>query len=237
MKSFAVIFAIIAVTFAQDPPPSVDNLFSESWTMQQRLSPRQQLVDSEVTQLRESLTTVLDVRTTDALEEIENNTRAIVELERPYRVILTSLPESPCRNNLLSQLSLATDFSGFESSLCVRNYYDQSEVVTQEAQEFIAMYEGLFVRLQKVVIESYERRNAFSQQTAIVNRFNAEYNRRLAEWDAIRPQAEDFEVNLDTTMVSVHTTMDGCMETSRTEAVAAYDRVMTRIPTCDEFNN
>jgi hypothetical protein len=237
MKSFAVLFAIFAVTLAQAPPPSVDGLFSESWTMQQRLSPRQQLVDSEVTELRESLTNVLDVRTTEALEEIENNTRAVVELERPYRVILTSLPDTPCRNNLLSSLSLATDWSGFESSICVRRYYDQSEVVTSEAQEFIALYEGLFVRLQKVVIESFERRNAFSQQTEIVDRFNVEYNRRLAEWDAIRPQAEDFEANLDATMVATHSTMDTCMETTRDNAVASYESVMARIPTCDEFNN
>lgn len=236
MKGIILIFAVISAIFAQDPPPSVDNLFATSWDMQQRLSPRQQVVDSEVTELRESLTDVLEVRTAGALEGIENNTRQIIELERPYRVMLTSLPESSCRNNLLTRLSLETDFSGFRSSLCVRTYDESSGVVVQEAQDFIAMYEGLFVRLQKVVVYSYERRNPFSQQAEIVDRFNDEYNRRLQEWDAIRPQAEDFEVTIDRAMETTEEAMEECMLTARNIAVQNYQEIISQISVCEGFD-
>lgn len=228
-----VFFAIFALICAQAPPPSVDNLFSTSWDMQRRLSPRQQMVDYEITHLRESLTDVLEVRTTSAFEEVENNTRQVIELERPYRVILTSLPENSCTLNLLSQLSLQTDFSGFRSALCVRTYDQTSDVIVQEAQEFIAMYEGIFVRLQKVVVESYTRYNAFSEQTEIVDRFNTEYNRRIADWEAVRPQAEDFEVNLNNSLEDTHATLEGCMQNVRDTTVDRYEAIIAQIDACN----
>lgn len=240
MKAVAILFVLICASTsinAQAPPPSVDNLFSQSWEMQQRLSPRQQLVDSEVTELRESLTSVLDVHTGEAMREIENNTRQVVELELPYRVILTSLPDSACKLNLLRSLSLHTDFTGFKSAICVNRYQSSSDAIVEGAQDFIALYEGLFVRLQKVVVESYRNHNAFSQQTEILERHGSEYARRLDEWDAIRPQAEDFEANLNTAMTETHTTMEGCMLQVRDEAVIEYESILTRVPTCEEFDS
>lgn len=236
MKAVIILLAIICAINAQTPPPPVDDLFSQSWEMQRRLSPRQQLVDSEVTELRESLTSVLEVHTEEAMGEIENNTRQVIELERPYRVILTSLPESDCKTNLLVRLSLHTEFTGFMSAICVNRYDISSTAVVQGAQDFIAVYEGLFVRLQKVVVESYRNHNAFSQQTEIVERFSSEYARRLQEWDEIRPQAEDFESNLDQAFVETHTTMEACMLDAREDAVAEFDHIISRVSTCEEFD-
>lgn len=235
MKAVTILFAIICAINAQDPPPPVDDLFAQSWEMQRRLSPRQHLVDSEVTKLRESLTEVLEVRTEEAMGEIENNTRQVIEIERPYRVILTSLPDSACKTNLLTRLSLHTDFTGFKSAVCVNRYDSSSTVVVQGAQDFIALYEGLFVRLQKVVVESYRNHNAFSQQTEIVERFTSEYGRRLEEWDTIRPQAEDFEANLDVALAETHTTMEGCMQEARDDAVVEFENIVSRASTCEEF--
>lgn len=124
---FFVIFAAVICYVGSNPPPAVDQLFTDSWLMQQRLSPQQQSIDTAVTELRQQLTEVLDIRTTEALQEIENNTRQIIEIERPYRVMLTDMPVTPCTTNLLNQLSLATTFSGFHSANCVSRYDTASE--------------------------------------------------------------------------------------------------------------
>lgn len=233
---YLVIIAVVICTISAQPPP-VDQLFSDSWLMQQRLSPQQQSVDTAVTELRQQLTGVLDVKTTEALQEIENNTRQIVEIERPYRVMLTTMPVNPCTTNLLNQLTEATSFTGFRSANCVARYDTSSQVVVEQAQDFIQQYEGLFIRLQKVVVRGFRARNHFSQQTEIVANFTTEYNSRMAEWDAIRPQAEDFEVNIAVQLEETHATMDECMVSIRNGVITDYERVIQQISTCDEFNN
>lgn len=238
MKFFVIFASVILSISAQAPMPPVDDLFSESWAMQQRLSPQQQSVDTVVSELRLSLTSVLDVKTAQALQEIENNTRQIVELERPYRVMLTALPVSECSTNLLSQLSFTTQFSGFNSANCITTYDNESQQVVDEAQDFIAQYEGVFVRLQKAVIHAYRSpRAVFTNQAAIVTHFTNEYSTRMQEWEAIRPQAEDFDVNVANQLEQTHTTLDGCMSVVRSGIEATYQQIISFIPVCEEFDN
>jgi hypothetical protein len=125
MKVLVIISAVICAMVAQPPP--VDQLFTDSWAQHQRLSPQQQSIDYAVTELRQQLTGVLDVRTTEALQEIENNTRQVIEIERPYRVMLTDMPVNPCTTNLLNQLAEATSFTGFQSANCVSRFDTSSE--------------------------------------------------------------------------------------------------------------
>lgn len=134
MKFIVIIAAVICYISAQS---SVDQLFTDSWALHGRLSPQQQSIDTAVTELRQQLTGVLDVRTTEALQEIENNTRQIIEFERPYRVILTSMPTNPCTTNLLNQLSLKTEFTGFQSAVCVARYDGTSQEVSKKLLRWI----------------------------------------------------------------------------------------------------
>lgn len=127
MKYLVIIVAVICTISAQPPP--VDQLFTDSWSVHGRLSPQQQSIDTAVTELRQQLTGVLDVRTTEALQEIENNTRQIIEIERPYRVMLTDMPVNPCTTNLINQLTEATTFTGFQSANCVSRFDSGSGAV------------------------------------------------------------------------------------------------------------
>lgn len=126
MKLIVIIAAVICYISAQS---TVDQLFTDSWTVHGRLSPQQQSIDTAVTELRQQLTGVLDVQTTEALQQIENNTRQIIEIERPFRVTLASMPTNPCTTNLINQLNAKTEFSGFKSANCVARFDGSSQQV------------------------------------------------------------------------------------------------------------
>jgi hypothetical protein len=231
---FLVIFALVAL--AQSAPTAdVENLFSEAWRVQHLLSPKQQELDSEVTELRETLTNVLETRSQGALQGIESNAFEIVEIEAPFREAVAALPAGACKNNLQRQLDMKTEFTGFASSLCVSRYDRANGQTIIGAQEFIANYEGLFVRLQKVVIESFSGNNALIHQADIIEEFNTEYEARLAEWEQVRPEAEDFEHNLDETMGVQESELNSCMLNVRTEATVDFERISNMITVCQEF--
>lgn len=227
------LFIVSAINGA--PTSKAVDLFTDAWRVQHLLSPKQADIDSDVTELRESLTNVLEVRSNSALQGIEKNVVSIFEIEEPFKVQIDALASSSCKDNLLRQLNTKTEFTGFSSSLCVRTYDRKSEGIITNAQEFIAIYEGLFVRLQKVVVQSFAGHNALIQEADIVEQFVGEYQARLDEWEGIRPQAEDFEFNLDTSITAEEAELNSCMETVRNEASVQYQQLATMIPICQEF--
>lgn len=232
MKFFVIFAAVICMIGA-----TVDELYNQAWAVHGNLAPRQNQVDTAVSDLRQQLTTVLDVRTTEALQEIENNTRQVIELERPFRVMLTSLPVNPCTANLLSQLDEKTAMTGFSSAICVNRYDTSSQDAVEQAEGFIAQYEGLFIRLQKAVIRGFRSpRNHITNHAAIISNFTTEYNSRIAEWDAMRPQAEDFEYNIGQQLAATHVSLDECMSEIRGDVSTRYQDVIAQIPICEEFN-
>jgi hypothetical protein len=229
-----IILALIVLAHSA-PTSTVVDLFTEAWRVQELLSPRQEDIDNDVTQLRESLTTVLEKRSKGALEGIESNVVEILELEAPYQTEVAGLPNGACKDNLQRQLDMKTQFTGFASSLCVTRYDKQAENTITVAQEFIATYEGLFVRLQKVVVQSFSGNNALIHQTDIVDQFVSEFEARTAEWEEIRPQVEDFEYNLDETMSVQETELNSCMTSVRAQAVIEYATISNSIAICEEF--
>jgi hypothetical protein len=98
-------------------------------------------------------------------------------------------------------------------------------------------YEGVFVRLQKVVVRGFRSRNHFSQQSEIVANFTSEYTARIAEWDAMKPQAETFQPQLEEDLGETHQALDECMTRVRSTVTTDYERIIAGVPTCEEFNN
>jgi hypothetical protein len=229
---FLIILAIIASAVAQNRP--IDGLFEEAWNVQHQTSPRQQLIDNDITRLRESMTEILEDRTNKALTHIEENLVTILELEKPYLDKLNAEPvQNSCINNIRNHILELTDFTGFTSSLCVQGYDTASADSISDAQEFIAEYEGLFVRLQKVVVEAFAKRNPFIYQPDIIERFNTEFEQRKAQWDAMRPQVEDFAFNFNADLEGHESTMDQCMSHIRDQVVRDYDRWVSMTYICE----
>jgi hypothetical protein len=238
---FAIIFCTLNVLIESEvvSVPNVETvpeLFTQAWIVQNLLSPNQQAMDNDVTQLRESLTDVLEEKSRDALDFIDTSTLTILAVEEPYKARLMAIPQSTCRQNLLSQLEQQTEESGYRSGLCVATYDTDSEVTITDAQEFISTYEGLFVRLQKTVIQSFNRRNAIIDAFGIHQNFTAAFNERYLEWQAIRPQVEDFEYNLSTDLTTQGSTLDSCLTSVREIAFQQYEIIGNRITVCEEFN-
>lgn len=93
------------------------------------------------------------------------------------------------------------------------------------------------MRLQKTVVRGFRSRNHFSQQSEIVANFTTEYNARITEWEAMRPQAEGFEQNVSTQLEETQQAMYQCMTNVRSSITTAYETIISNIPTCEEFNS
>lgn len=216
---------------------SVDELFEIAWEYQNKLNPRQQDIDNEVTEFRTSLSRVLKVTSKEALEEVEENSKIILELEKPVRSAVSELKEGDCSKNLNNLLTATTEFTGYESSVCVK-YYDKSVIAeVREAQDLISAYDGIFTELQQLVVQAFVGRNQFNQQEEIVEAFEVEYDRRIEAWEEIKPDIDNFIDDLTNDVEKSNEELKVCMKAIQDDVLLAYNRMSDRIQTCIDFEN
>lgn len=216
---------------------SVDELFEVAWEYQNKLSPTQQDIDNEVTDFRTSLSRVLKQTSKDALEEVEENAKVILELEKPVRSAVSELKEGDCSANLASLLSALTEFTGYESSNCVKRYDKSVTGEVRAAQDVINSYDGIFTELQQLVVQAFIGRNQFNDQTEIIEAFEVEFDKRAEAWDKIKPEVENFIDDLNNGIGKSSELMESCMKEIRDDVSAAYNRISGRVQSCIDFEN
>lgn len=216
---------------------SVDELFQTAWEFQNKLNPRQEDIDNDVTEFRTSVSNVLKTTSKSALSEVEENAKTILELESPVRMAVSALPVGDCSNNLNDLLSSITTFTGFQSSNCVALYDAAVDDEIQQAQDLISVYDGIFTELQQLVIKAFVGKNQFNEQAEIVSRFELEYERRVAAWEKIKPDVEHFIDTLSDKIDDFNGGMNGCMHNIQESVVGAYSMISTRVQTCIDFDN
>lgn len=216
---------------------SVDELFEMAWEYQNKLNPKQTDIDDEKAEFRNSLSTVLKRTSKEALEKVETNTRNILELEEPVRSAVSALKEGDCSTNLATLLSALTEFTGYESSICVL-YYDKSVMEeVRAAQYVINSYDGVFAELQQLVVQAFINKNQFSDQNSIVETFEMEYQKRANAWDNVKPEVEGFIDGLSSGIGKSNEEMGACMKKIRDDVSAAYTRMFGRVQMCIEIEN
>lgn len=242
MKLIAIILA--ATLIASNAAPiresrdwSVDELFDAAWEFQAKLNPKQEDVDHDVTEYRTSVSQVLRESSKDALTEVEENARAILELEKPVKAVVDQLNVGLCSTNLKQLLAGITEFTGFESSNCVKLYDKDVNVEVKKAQDLISLYDGMFTELQQLVVQAFIGRNQFNQQEDIVNAFEVEFDRKVKAWEDIKPDVEAFIGSLSGKIADINNLMETCMKEVQNEVVISYGSISRRVQTCIDFDN
>lgn len=215
----------------------IDSLFETAWEFQSKLNPRQTDIDNDVSEFRNSVSNVLKTTSKNALKEVEDNAKKVLELESPVRTSINGLKVGDCSNDLKYLLNGITSFTGYKSGNCVKFYDASVDIEVQQAQDLISVYDGIFTELQQLVVKAFVGRNQFKEQDEIVETFEREYELRVAKWEEIKPDVELFIENLSGKIDGFNELMNDCMVEIQKSVVPAYAMMEEDIQTCIIFDN
>lgn len=216
---------------------SIDELFEVAWEYHDKLTPKQEKIDSDVFEFRTSISNVLKVTSKDALMEVEENAKMILELEKPVKEAVNTLKIGDCSNNLKTLLTGITEFTGYQSSNCVKFYDNELNDRIEKAQQFISDYDGVFTEFQQIVIQAFIGKNKFSQPAEIIEQIESDYEKSSNAWETIKPKSEVFMDALNKDIGDINVELKQCMKDIQEATSSAYDFVSSRVQTCVDFDN
>lgn len=214
-----------------------DSLFEKAWEYQDEVTALQQDIDETLTEIRTAVSLVLKSSSRETLGQIENNAHALMDQDAPARGAIFAEGSSPCINNLKVLINAITEFTGFGSSNCVTTYDKSVQGTLSTAKAFLQKYEESFSNVQQIVVRSFIGKNAFVQYDEIEARFGEQYNLRKSQWDAFRPDVEEFVRTLDANIAVFNTALGECFVTIQQNVAPAYDELQGEIQTCLDFNS
>lgn len=244
MKSIALVIFLCVHFFVTQGAPigksgdiGIDELFEVAWEFHNKLKPRQEGLDNDVIELRTSISKVLRETSKDALEEVEDNARQILELEKPVKEAVSNLKLGDCSNNLKVLLNGITEFTGFQSSNCVKRYNEEINKEIKRAQDLIANYDGAFTDFQQLVTEAFVGNNKFTEQAKIIEQLEREFEKSLKAWELIKPETEKLVENLNNDIEDITIELKLCMKDIQEATSTAYNFISSRIQTCVDFED
>ena len=215
----------------------IDELFEIAWEFHNKLNPRQEEINSDVFEFRLSVSKAIKNTSKDSLLEVEENAKKILEMEKPVMEAVDTLKLGDCASNLKTLLTGITDFTGFQSSNCIKQYDAELNKEIQWAQQLIADYDGVFTNFQQLVVQAFIGRNEFIEQEQIIEKIGKEYEKSLDAWQSIRLETENFVKTLNDNIEIVTFELKLCMLEIQDATSAAYEFVTSGVQTCVDFEN
>lgn len=212
-------------------------LFEKAWTYQNKLQALQSEINEKLTAVRTSVSTVLSSSTNVTLEQIESNAHGILVLDEPARDAIYALGSTPCVTNLKVLLNGVTEFTGFGSANCVSSYDKSTQGALTTAYALLQKYEGAYGDVQQIVVRSFIGNNVFLDSEKIEATIKKRFEDREAEWEAIRPDVEDFVKTLQSNIAVFNTALGDCFSVIQSDAAPGYAKLHSEIATCEVFDN
>lgn len=214
-----------------------ESLFIQAWEYQDKLTTLQENINLQLTAIRLSVSSVLKSSSSKTLEQIENNTIAIIEQDQPIRDVVFNLEPTACTNNLRTVLNGVTEFSGFPSSTCVSRYDNGVKVVLNDSYIMLDQYNGLFSEVQQVVVKSFIRQNAFLTPETIIETSKIQYERLNENWTKVIPNIEEFVKSLESKIAEINVNLGSCFNQTQANLIPSYVRIIDEVDICKEFDN
>lgn len=216
-----------------------DSLFKNAWKFHNLLAALQLDIDEQLTAIRTAVSTVLKSSSNRTLAQIHSNALDILALDAPTRaeVFHRDLTATLCVTGLRGLLNGITEFTGFGSSNCVTSYDKSVEGALKTAYALLQKFEGNFGDVQQTVVRAFIGKNAFLQSEEIEARFASEYEKRLAEWDLIRPDVGDFVKTLDENVSVFNTVLGSCFKKIQDIVAPQYATILSDLAVCQVFDN
>lgn len=243
-SSIGFLLLLIAVAHANEGIANfaINNptaLFTAALDYQQRTTLLQQDIVDTITALRGQLSSVLKVSANRTLSSIESNIETIFEMDFAVRTLLfvQNNQTTSCLTNLRTQLNTATEFSGFESSICLTRFDRNVTAVVGNAYGLLQQYEELISIVQMIVVNSFVGKNVWIHDAAIQTNFTTEYTNRNNAWQTSKAGITAFIAALEQDLITYGNTLTTCFTGIQTGLVPEYARITAAVPVCLEFDS
>jgi len=236
MKLIAIIAQLVLLTSTStfnNLTSLNEELFTRAWEVQNKLAPNLEQVDSEV---RVSISLTLKSSSSVTLEKLEENSKVILELEKPLRATVAELTKSLCSLHLLEFLNTITTFTGFASSNCVTKYNENVGDDATKGQQLIGLFKAAHGEMQQIVVTSFANRNAFIQSLDIIDQFKTEFDDKFSRWNELRLQVDAFLLWFEQAMSIYIAEVDECFKSVQRNVLNYYAMIPSRVESCIEFD-
>lgn len=238
--SIAIVLSLAALINAaaiESKAATTEPLFSSAWSYQTLLTNLQDDINAYLTKLRTAVSIVLKSSSNETLHQIEDNALAILDLDEPVRDAIYAQSNTVCIVNLRVLLNAATEFTGFGSSNCAAAYDQSVQAELTKAYAELRSLEAAFGDVQQIVVKSFSKQNAFTQQEVIENNFVSLYNQKNSAWAATKGDVEGFVNRLKANIAVLNGRLGNCFSAIQVSIAPAYVALEGEIATCNVFDN
>lgn len=212
------------------------DLFEKAWTYQALVKSLQNDINEQLTSVRTAVSTVLSSSTDATLTQIASNKDVILALDASARDEVYAVTSSVCVNTLKVLLNGITEYTGFGSANCVTAYDNSAQEVLTSAYALLQKYEGSYSDVQQNVVRAFIGNNVFLDSEQIEANFAEVFSTSTAEWEAIRPEIEDFVSSLASNIAVFNTVLGDCFGAIQSGVAPAYAALQSQLATCEAFH-
>ncbi|KAG5677325.1 hypothetical protein PVAND_007093 [Polypedilum vanderplanki] len=205
--------AIISATAAVITNPLL--LFTRAREYHEKVVALENEISSHVGGLQVAVTDILRISSNATLNQIELNVNQIFALDDNVRSLLLAADDvlgTPCHNSLTTRLNAITEFSGYESSVCVSRHDRNLTLILTEINGLMESFKSNINGIQMLVIRSFISINIWMQSDMIVERFIDEFERIRAYWNANSSNLDIVELKLSASVANLDEILIDCFE-------------------------
>jgi hypothetical protein len=222
--------------------PLINNptqLFVTANDYQQRVTLLQEDIVNTIVSLRGQLSAVLKSSSNETLSSIQSNIETVFEMDAPvrYLIFVQHNTSTSCIFNLRAKLNTETEFSGFQSGICLARYDRNVTSLLNEAYEKLSEYEGLISIVQMIVINAFSNRNIWTETDEIQSNFIDTYNTEYSAWQTSKAGITAFITTLEQNIAQHNAILKSCFDAVQEGLVPIYEDIAgNRLDVCLEFD-
>lgn len=237
MKSVCFLAALMFVADANIIFP--EKLFQDAIKTQTEISDKQKEIFESISGLRLKLADVLKKTANNTLQDIEGDVTEVLKIDQDLRKVIfeTHTRTTPCMINLRTRLDLTTEFTGFQSGLCIATYERAVSAVNEEAYKVVGIYDGELSEFELSVIASFTFHNVWSQPDDIRKQFEDSLADFLKVAQNLDDKIGDLVLGVEEQVEALRKTLNSCYANNHQELTENVNRLETYVDTCNAFDN
>lgn len=213
-----------------------EELLNDAVNVQYEINSKQNEIFGTISNLREKFSKILKTTAESTLKDIEGDVRAVFNIDEPLRDVLYNKAATPCITSLKTLLNQESEFTGFQSGVCLTKYDNDVSKVITEAHNVVGVYDNELNQIELSVVHSFTSHNAWTQPDQIRDRFNESYNKYKDALQSINDNIGNIDINIQEQIDELRQTLNGCYKVSQDSLSSAIQRLESKIKTCDAFD-
>lgn len=237
MKSTLGIFCCILAVINAQGITSPKLLFQHALETQESINVLQADIFAKITNIRVALSSVLKKTANNTLGDIELDANTVLAADTDLRNKLYSYPNSYCFENLKYRLTYESEWTGYISGICIRNFDTEVTVIVDDAFAEIAVYDNELSKFELSVIEAFRARNVWTEQDSIESAFTSSYKDFQNKLETLWGKVKDLSANVDAKIGDQRAILKECYGVSEENHKEQAKRIEEQIKSCVDFDS